>query len=305
MRRGSFASAARALEIAPSSVSRTIATLEDELGVRLFNRTTRNLSPTDPAIAYFERIEPAVQELEQAALVATDSDETPRGLIRVTAAVSFAQVNLIPLLPEFSRRHPKVQFELILTDRLSDLVEDRIDLAVRLGRLADSSLVAHRLCDMVHVTCASPDYVRRRGRPETPEDLARHDCLRHPLQGYRGWRFRRPGGEPVEVAVSGHVVANHGAALVACATAGMGIVTMPRWLVADALRSGALVQVLTDYEVTVSEFDVAAWIVYPSRSHLPWKVRVFADFLKREFRGGAPGERGLGALTKPARSGRR
>ena len=294
MRRRSFTSVARVLEAAPSSISRTIAGLESELGVRLFHRTTRSLSPTEAALAYFDRVEPMVAELERAALAAADSSETPRGLLRVTAIGEFALVNLVPLLPEFSRRFPELRFDLVLTDKFLDLVEERIDLAVRLGRLAESSLIAHRLCDVVYVVCASRDYLRSRGRPKTPHDLERHDCLRYPVPGYGArWRFRKGDGDIFEVPIRGRIVANNGAALVDSAAAGMGVVMLPRWLMAGELRKGTLVELFPEYRATASEFDVAAWMVYPSRSYLPQKVRVFADFLKEKFRAGAPAEVGL------------
>jgi DNA-binding transcriptional LysR family regulator len=294
MRRRSFTIVARALDVAPSSVSRTIAALESELGVRLFHRSTRSLSPTEAALAYFDRVEPMVAELEEAALVAADSSEAPRGLLRVTAIGAFTQMNLIPLLPEFSRRFPELRFELILTDRLLDLVEERIDLAVRLGRLAESSLIAHRLCDTVFVVGASPDYLRSRGRPKTPHDLERHDCLRYPVDGYGArWRFRKGDGDIFEVPIRARIVANDVSVLVQSATAGMGIVLLPRWLMADGLKKGTLVELLPDYRATASEFDLAAWMLYPSRSYLPQKVRVFADFLKEKFRDGPPAEAGL------------
>jgi DNA-binding transcriptional LysR family regulator len=298
MRRGSFASVARDRNVDPSSVSRSIAALEDELGVRLFQRTTRTLAPTEAASAYFDRVAPMVDELERAALAAADSGDVPRGTLRITAAVTFAQVNLVPLLPELARRYPSLGFELVLTDKLLDLVEERIDVGVRLGRLADSSLVAHRLCDMVYVVCASPAYLRRAGHPRTPHDLERHECLRYPVQGYGArWRFRRGDEAPFEVPVRGRVVATNGVALRQCAVAGMGVLMLPRWNVADELRSGALVELLGDWSATASEFDTAAWMLWPSRSYLPRKVRVLADFLKEKFRHGAPAEAGL-ALTK-------
>jgi DNA-binding transcriptional LysR family regulator len=294
MRRRSFTSVAQVLSVAPSSISRTIAGLESELGVRLFHRTTRKLSPTEAALAYFDRVEPMVVELERAASVAADSGETPRGVLRVTAAAAFAQVNLVPLLPEFSRRYPELRFDLILTDTFLDLVAERIDLAIRLGRLDESSLIAHRLCGIVYSVCASPEYLRSRGRPKTPHDLERRDCLRYPVPGYGPrWRFRKGDGEPFEVPISGRIVANSGAALAQSAADGMGIVMLPRWILADELRKGTVVELFPDYCATASEFDIAAWMVYPSRSYLPRKVRVFADFLKEKFRAGAPAEAGL------------
>jgi DNA-binding transcriptional LysR family regulator len=294
MRRGSFAAVARERNVDPSSVSRAIAGLEQELGVRLFSRTTRHLSPTEAALVYCERVEPMIDELERSALAAGDRSEVLRGTLRITAPEGFAQLNLVPLLPEFAQRYPGLDFDLVLVDKFLDLVDDRIDLAVRLGRLTESSLVAHRLCDMVYVVCASPKYLRARGRPKVPQDLAHHDCLRYVIQGYGArWRFRRGDGDVFEVPVRGRVAATNGVALRQCAVAGMGILLTPRWNVAAELQSGALVDLFPDFRATASEFDVAAWIVYPSRSYLPLKVRAFADYLKKKFADGAPGELGL------------
>ncbi|MEZ4401570.1 MAG: LysR family transcriptional regulator [Kofleriaceae bacterium] len=294
MQRGSFAAVARARNVDPSSVSRAIAALEAHLAVRLFHRTTRHLAPTEAALAYLERIAPLLDQLAGAAQVAADHGDTPRGVLRITAAVSFAQVNLIPLLPAFTRRYPDVGFELLLDDARLDLVDARIDLAIRLGRLAESSLVAHRLCPMTYVVAGSPDYLRRRGRPRTPADLARHACLRYPVAGHGPrWRFRTDLGQVSDVPIRGPVTVANGVALRQCAVAGMGIVVLPRWTVADELRRGALVELFADHQVTPSEFDLAAWLLYPSRSYLPLKVRRFSEFLLETFRHGAPAEVGL------------
>jgi DNA-binding transcriptional LysR family regulator len=292
VRRGSFATVARERNTAPSNVSRTIAALEAELGFRLFQRTTRRLAPTEAATVYFRRVEPLVSELEQAEQLALDASTHPRGLLRVTAPVSFAQANLVPLLPAFTSRYPDVSFELLLNERFMDLVEERIDVALRLGRLPDSGLVAHRLCDMRYMVCASPEYLRRRGRPARPQDLERHDCLRYPLPGYGPvWRFRSARGRVVDVPVHGRVVASNGGALRQCAVAGMGMVMLPSWHFADELHAGSLVDVFPEYAVTASEFDLGVWLLYPSRSYLPLKVRAFADFIQEQFRNGPPSER--------------
>lgn len=294
MQRGSFAAVARARNVDPSSVSRTVAGLEALLAVRLFHRTTRRLSPTEAALAYFEQVEPLVARLERAGQIAADRSDTPRGTLRITAAVTFAQVNLIPLLPEFTKRYPDVSFDLMLTDAFLDLVEERVDLAIRLGQLADSSLIAHRLCDMTYVVAASPDYLRRRGRPRTPADLEHHECLRYPMPGHGArWRFRMKSGLVTDVPIHGRVVIANGIALAQCAAAGMGVVVLPRWTVAAELRAGTLVQLLADYPASASELDTAAWMIYPSRTYLPLKVRVFGDFLKDKFKHGAPAEVGL------------
>ncbi|MDX2089078.1 MAG: LysR substrate-binding domain-containing protein [Kofleriaceae bacterium] len=303
VRRGGFSAVARQRNVDPSSISRGIASLEEELGVRLFQRTTRRVVPTDAARAYFDRVEHLIDELEQASTVAKDHDDEPRGPLRITAPISFAQVNLVPLLPGFSKSFPLVSFDLVFTDTFLDLVGERIDLAIRLGRLADSSLVAHRLAAMRYALCASPRYLRERRAPRTPSDLATHDCLHYQVVGAPAvWRFRAAADAPVtEVRVRGRVVATNGMTLKQCAVAGMGLLLLPRWNVAEELRSGALVTLLPEYEATLSDFDGAAWMIYPSRSYLPRKVRVFADYLKEAFAAGSPAERGLGAGSPPRR----
>jgi DNA-binding transcriptional LysR family regulator len=304
MRRGSYAAVARERDVDPSSVSRTIAGLEQLLGVRLFNRTTRSLSPTAAALAYFDRVEPIVDELERASLIARDSGDTPRGVLRITAPVTFAQINLVPLLPELSSRYPELSFELLLSDTLLDLVEARVDVAVRIGPLAESTLIAHRLCGLIYVACASPDYLARRGPPKTPAELQHHECLRYPVTGYGAkWRFRE-GDRVTEVPVRGRVVAANFLALKQCAVGGMGVLLVPRWCVAGELQRGALVDLFPGCAATVSEFDTAAWVLYPSRSYLPRKVRAFVDFLKEKFENGAPAEASL-SKSVPSRRGRR
>lgn len=292
MRHGSFALVARGRNLAPSSISRAIAGLEAELGVRLFQRTTRRLSPTEAARAYFEQLDRMIEDLEGAAHLARDAGKRPRGTLRINAPISFAQVNLMPILPEFARRYPDLMFDLELTDAVLDLVEGRFDVAVRLGRLAESSLIAHRLCEMVSVVCASPGYLRQSGKPKTPQELEHHQTLRYPVPSTPArWRFQDSKGRLFEVPVVGRVTVANGLVLQQCALAGMGLTLLPRWNVAAALRNGSLVDVFPEYAVTATGFDVAAWVLYPSREYLPAKVRVFVDFLKEQFAVGAPAER--------------
>lgn len=291
MRRGSFAAVARDQDVAPSSVSRAIAALEEELGVRLFQRSTRRLEPTEAGRVYFERIETIVDELEHAGHMAVDMSSSPKGSLRITAPQTFGQLHIVPLLPELSATYPELSLELLLTNAIVDLLAERIDVAVRLGPLPDSTLVVSRLCPMIYVVCASPRYLEQHGRPQTPHDVQRHDCLLFPLPGYDSrWRFRKPKGKVIEVPVRGRCVISNGVALRQCAVAGMGLTMLPRWNIEQQLRDGSLVDVFPDYEVTATSYDIAAWLLYPSRDYLPLKVRVFVDFLKRKFREGPPWE---------------
>lgn len=284
MQRGSFAAVARERGVAPSSISRTVAALEDELGLRLFQRTTRRLSPTEAGIVYFERVEPLMDGLEQAHHQAADLGEQPRGTLRVTAPISFAQQALVPLLPALLERHPQLEVDLQLTDAVVDLVAERIDVAVRLGRPVDSELVARRLTTFDFVVCAAPRYLEHHGRPRRPRDLERHECLIFTMGGPRScWRLRRH-DRTVEVRVRGRCALSNAMAVRRCATAGMGIALLPRWLVADALRSGALVELLPRYEATATDFEPGVWLLYPSRRYLPLKVRTFVAFMEAQVR---------------------
>ncbi|MEO0853648.1 MAG: LysR family transcriptional regulator, partial [Cyanobacteria bacterium J06648_11] len=191
MQRGSFAAVARDRHVDPSSISRAIAGLEAELGVRLFQRSTRRLVPTEAGNAYFEQIASILPALERAGQIATDLSDRPRGTLRVTAPVTFGQIAIVPLLPELAQAYPDLVIELLLTDVTVDLLAERIDVALRLGSLSDSSFVAMRLCPMVSVVCTAPSYVTREGWPRSPQDLSRHNCLRFPISGWMSqWHFR-------------------------------------------------------------------------------------------------------------------
>lgn len=286
VRQGSFAAVARDRNLDPSSVSRAIAGLEAELGIRLFQRTTRQLSPTEAGIAYFERVEPLLEEMQQAMQAAIDLSEQPKGTLRVTASVSFGQKCIVPLLADFQAMYPDLTVDLLLTDAIVDLFAERIDLAVRLGLLADSTLIAQQLMRTHYSVCTSPHYLKRYGQPESPSDIAHHNCLLFPLTGFRSrWIFRDKNGNLSDTPVHGRTIISNAIALQQCAIAGMGLALLPHWLIAADLQAGTLTNVFPDYEVTATDFNAAAWLVYPSRTYVPLKVRVFIDFLKRSISG--------------------
>ncbi|MDJ0703907.1 MAG: LysR family transcriptional regulator [Leptolyngbyaceae cyanobacterium MO_188.B28] len=284
MRQGSFAAVARDRNIDPSSVSRTIAGLEQELGVRLFQRTTRRLSPTEAGAVYFERIEPLIEEMQQAIHIATDISGQPKGTLRITASAAFGQTCIVPLLPEFGKLYPDLTVDLLLTDAVVDLIAERIDVAVRLGPLADSTLVAQQLMRTHYRVCASPQYLQQWGQPTQPSDIEGHNCLLFPLAGFRSrWIFRDSNGVTCEAPVRGKTVISNAIALQQCAIAGMGLALLPNWLIDKDLHIGALVNVFPNYDVTATDFNTAAWLVYPSRAYFPLKVRVFIEFLKQSI----------------------
>jgi DNA-binding transcriptional LysR family regulator len=292
MRRGSFAAVARDHDLDPSSVSRIIAGLEDELDLRLFHRSTRKLSPTEAALVYFDRVEPLISELEQARLKAIDMSAKPKGLLRMAAPVSFALLNIVPLLPEFANLYPDLSFDLILEDRSLDLFEERLDVAIRLSESVEKGLEAQPLARMVSRVCASPAYLKKHGSPQHPSELENHDCLLLQYPGFSStWRFRDKKNEEVSVTVRGRLHTSNAVALKECALAGMGVILQARWIVGKELKESSLIDLFPDYEVTAATFETpSAWLVYSSRTYLPLKVKVFVDFLQKKFRNGSPWE---------------
>ena len=281
VRQGSFAAVARDHNVDPSSVSRAIASLEAELGIRLFQRTTRKLSTTEAGIAYFERVESLIEELQQANAIAADVSGQPKGTLRMTASVAFGLKRIVPLLPRFEAQYPELTVDLLLSDSVVDLLSEQVDIAVRLGLMADSTLMAQRLMPVTYRVCASPEYLANKGRPQQPEEIAQHNCLLFPLAGFRSqWIFRSEDGETCNVAVKGKIVISNAIALQQCAISGMGLALLPHWLVDSDIQTGALVDVLPSYQVTATDFSSSAWLVYPSRSYVPLKVRSMMNFLK-------------------------
>ena len=288
-RRGNFAAVARRQGVAPSSISRSVAGLEEELGVTLFDRTTRRVSLTEAGEAYLARIEPLIDELEVAGEEARGAVRGPKGVLRVLSPVSFAQLNVVPLLADFLARYPGLRLDLRLDDAALDLVEHGIDLAIRLGPLADSSYVAKSLAPMRARVCASRAYLARRGTPVSPFDLKGHECLLLDVPGFgAAWRFRGATGAEQAIDVHGPLRTSSAIALKQCALAGAGVVLLGEWIVGREIAEGSLVDLFPHYEVTASSFDGAAWTVRPPRPHVPTKVAAFQAFLEDVFAQGPP-----------------
>ena len=285
VRRGSFAAVARDRDADPSAISRTIASLEEELGGRLFQRTTRRLALTEAGTVFFDRVQPMIEELRGARESVAEANTHARGTLRVTTSVSFGQRRLVPLLPRFMALYPDLTIDLLLTESVVDIIAEGIDVAIRLGHLTESGLVARRLLRTSYVVCASPAYLAAHAEIRRPEDLRDHECLLLPFPGFRTrWIFRERKSQTREVPVRGRVVISTAVALQQCAVAGMGVTLLPNWMVADDIASGVLKRVLGDYDVTASDFETGIWMVYPTRAHLPLKVRVFSDFLRKSLK---------------------
>lgn len=286
-RLGSFAAAARSQNLDPSAVSRAVAALEGEIGVRLLQRTTRRLSLTEAGNVYLDSIAPLLDELAHAGEEALSVSKGVSGCLRMTASVAFGYQRLAPLLTEFRARHPQFKLELFLTDTNLHLVNDRIDLAVRMGAPAESEAVCTKLMATRYRVCASPSYVQKHGAPRQPKDLAAHACLLLTLPEFRHqWRFRDRKGVALTVNVTGDMVVSNPLVQLRCARDGMGPALLADWLAAEALADGTLVDLFAHHEVTATSFDTGIWLLYPSRSYLPRKVRTMVDFLREKMAAG-------------------
>lgn len=274
---GSFSAAARQLDVAPSSVSRHINDLEEDLGARLFQRTTRKLSLTEAGQLFHERAQRILTEVDEARLAVAELG-SPSGILRVTAPSGIGREVIASALPEFIDRHPGIRVVMSMTDEMVDLVQGRVDVAIRVGQLRDSSLRARRIGVSRRVVCGSPDYLARSGRPETPQDLQRHSCLTwrdHP--GHNTWSFKDPDGGRLDVPVTGSFFARSADALVAAAVGGMGLTLLPDWNLGIELRHGQLESVLDRYPSVPEASPV--WAVHGYGNHAPPKVQAFITFL--------------------------
>jgi DNA-binding transcriptional LysR family regulator len=274
-----FAAAAETLGMSTPGVSRHVARLEAGLGVRLFNRTTRRVSLTTTGAAYYQRCLILLADFDELESSIREQGLMPTGTLRVNAPVSFGITKLAPVLAGFRLQFPDVRLDLTLTDRLTDMVEEGYDLAIRITRQPGPALIARKLAETRLLLCASPAYLERQGVPSVPADLVAHECLSYTYWGDGdNWRLSGPDGE-VAIPITGGVQANNGDLLVQAARDGLGIVLQPDFLVAPDLSSGCLVEVLPDYNVA----RAGIYAVYASRNHLAPKVRAFIDYLVDAF----------------------
>jgi len=277
---GSFAKAAERLALSTSAASRHLAELEAHLQTRLLNRTTRRVSLTESGRAFYERAVQVLADLAEAEEEASSAAVVPRGTIRLTTSVNFGVRHVAPAIAAFLAEHRDVRFDVSLSDRIVDLVEEGFDLAVRIGAPAADNLVARKLCETRLVPCAWPAYLAEHGAPKTPEDLAGHNCFTYEYVSPRHlWRFRDRSGAERTVRVSGRLHSNNGDLLAEAAASGAGIVFEPAFIVGPEVRSGRLVPLLQDFVPT----PVPIYALYPSRKHLSAKVRRFVEFLIERF----------------------
>ena len=278
---GSFAKAAKDRNMDPSSISRAIATLEQHVGARLFQRTTRNMSLTEAGMLYLARITPICEELERAQNDVTAMQGQLKGTIRFTTSVSFGQACIVPLLKLFREQYPDLQLELSLNDANIDLITEQIDLAIRLNKSADNRFIRTLLRPSHYKVCATPDYLKQHPDISDPHDIQRHQCLLLNLPRYREkWTFINSKDERSDIPVNGHITLSSAMALKECTKDSLGIALLADWLIEKEIASGELIDIFPNHAVSAANFDTAIWLVYPNRAFLPTKTRLLIEFLK-------------------------
>jgi DNA-binding transcriptional LysR family regulator len=282
MEAGSFAAAARRLGTGSGQASKLVSRLERELGARLLNRTTRALSPTEEGQAYFERIRTLLWELDELEASINNSSGTPTGRLRLTVPATFGVTQLAPLFNEFAEQYPRIELDVFFSDRLTSLVDEGFDVAVRVGKPIDSSLIVRKLCDVHFVVLAADKYLDKYGAPTRPEELTERECIvdtnfREPFV----WHFGGTVGETLRVDVTGRLRYSNTAACLAAAEAGLGIAYVPSFIAGASIRAGRVRPLLRAY----ADEPLGVFLVYPPGRHLATKVRTLIEFLVERFRG--------------------
>ncbi|WP_317215915.1 LysR family transcriptional regulator [Gluconobacter sp. GP1] len=280
---GSFVAASGRMGVSSGQASKMLSRLEADLGVQLIKRTTRALSPTEIGQVYYERIKILLEERDALDASIRQTSGAPSGRLRITAPMSFGAVQLVPALLAFAEHYPGISLDVSFSDRLADLVEDGFDIAVRIGRLSDSSLIVRRLCDARIVTVTSPDYIATHGTPQRPEDLSQQTCIIDTnFRTPNTWTFRDVvSGQAIQVPVNGRLAFSNGEACLTAAERGLGIACLPSFIAGSKMREGKLLPLLRNFEPPA----LGIHALYPPARHLAAKVRALSDFLSDYFKG--------------------
>ncbi|MFB2639990.1 LysR substrate-binding domain-containing protein [Shewanella bicestrii] len=273
---GSFSAAGQKLGLSKSAISKRITQLEQHLGIQLLQRTTRSLSLTDAGARYFEYIRPAVQLTQEGLDAISELQQTPKGNLRISVPMVFGRLYIAPLIAEFLKRYPDIQLQMQMDDKTTDLISGGFDLAIRIGELPDSSLIARKIAPCLSVICASPAYLAQHGLPMVPSKLTQHNCLFYSyFQDGVEWSFHSPDGMQRIQPKGNYQVNNSDAIHLACLD-GLGIANLPRFIVESDLQAGRLQTILTDFPLP----EHGIYAVYPQRKYLPTKVKVLIEFLR-------------------------
>ena len=279
---GSISKTAERMAVAKSAVSRRLSELEQRLGVQLFHRTTRQMNLTDSGRSFYERAIQILSDLEEAELAVSQQHAALTGQLKIAAPLTFGLTHLAPAIIEFNNLHPGIMFDVDFNDRQIDILEEGFDLAIRIARLSDSSLIARKIAPIQQTICASPGYLEKHGTPQSPDDLGTHKCLVYSnIATPNLWSFTDSRGKTISVKVPVTLRANNGDFLREAAEADQGIVMTPNFIIYKSLQSSKLLPVLSDYKLP----SVNAYAVYPQTRHLSFRVRAFIDFLVARFTG--------------------
>ncbi|MGR5149221.1 LysR substrate-binding domain-containing protein [Photobacterium alginatilyticum] len=278
---GSISEASRVFDVQPSSISRQIATLEQELGVRLLNRTTRNLGLTEAGQRYYDYSQRIVAELDEAKRAVNDLQQSPKGRLRVSMTVGFGESVILPLIPDFLAMYPDIDVDLELTERVVDLVEENTDVAIRSGRLPDSTMIAKKLLANNFLLCASPEYLAKRGTPDSPQSLSNHQCIRYGYAGWREWYLMEAPIKRLDIGSAITVNTVNGQKQLLLSHAGLAL--MPLWAVQQELHRGELINVLPQHTFSPYEVMSSTYAIYLKRELVSPKIRVFLDYLSRHI----------------------
>ncbi|MEX0707293.1 MAG: LysR family transcriptional regulator [Woeseia sp.] len=277
---GSFTAAAERLNVSKSVVSKYVSRLENRLGARLLNRTTRRLSLTEVGRVFYERSRDGLADIENALAEVSALQGTPRGTVKLNVPMSFGILHVAPALPEFLRLYPEVSVDMRLEDRKVDMIKEGFDVSIRISELPDSSLVARQLAPCRHAVVASPGYLEENGTPRIPDDLRRHKLVAYQYQeSPTQWHFRAKDNKAASVPLGGSMTLNNSLAIRAAILKGAGITRTPTFIVGEDIKEGRLIQLLKDYET----LEVSIYLVYPDRRHLSPKVRAFVDFMSERI----------------------
>ena len=281
----SFSTAAKRLEVSSGQASKLVSRLEEDLGVQLLHRTTRSVSPTEAGQAYYERMKSLLDDMDELDATIRSTSGDPRGRLMMSVPITFGTQVLAPLFAEFAEAHPLIELDVSFSDRVVNLVDEGFDLALRIGTLRDSTLVARKLCPIRLVTTAAPSYLATFGAPKPPQDVVEHACILDTnLAGGASWRFVRG----VTIPIQGRLRFSNAEACAAAAAIGLGLVQGPSFVAGARIRSGQLVPLLAEHEAE----PLALWAVYTTGRHLAAKVRVMVDFLVARFQDSPPWDKG-------------
>jgi DNA-binding transcriptional LysR family regulator len=277
---GSFSAVAKEINTTQPTISKNVAELESWLGAKLLNRSTRSLRLTESGSDYYERCVAILQEVDEAEQSVGQLQTQPKGVVRISTVVAFGRLHVVPRLAQFIASYPDIRIDVRMNDRIVDMVEEGVDVAFRMGKLPDSSLIAKTLCCSPMVTVAAPEYLKSHGIPQHPRDLKEHDCVIYTDLARSHDIDYLEDGDPLRIRVEGPLMTNNTEAMRAALLSGLGIAKAPKWLVGDALERGELVPLLDGYQT--NPIDIHA--VYPSGRHLPSKVRCFIDYFAEQYK---------------------